>query len=77
MKRPEYAAGVTAMYRKYIDAYYLYGKKSYCVKKSDMEKLGKLYIRNRLQTGYYERTNGREMISYGSYLLIYDRSPDW
>ena len=66
MKRPEYAAGVTAMYRKYIDAYYLYGKKSYCVKKSDMEKLGKLYIRNRLQTGYYERTNGREMISYGS-----------
>lgn len=64
MKKPEYAAGVTAIYRKYIDAYYRYGKKSYRVKKEDMDRLKNLYIRSGIQTGYYERTNGREMITY-------------
>ncbi|MCM1154593.1 MAG: U32 family peptidase [Roseburia sp.] len=64
MKRPEYAAGVTSVYRKYIDLYYQYGKKSCQVRKNDMDKLKKLYIRSALETGYYERTNGKEMITY-------------
>lgn len=63
MKKPEYAAGVTAIYRKYIDAYYANGAADYHVAKSDMDKLRNLYIRSEIQTGYYERHNGREMIT--------------
>lgn len=108
MKKPEYAAGVTSIYRKYIDRYYnecydnkhydnkyydnkYYNNKRYqnlqytneqydnnCrnvadlfqVDKSDMDKLYKLYIRSDVQNGYYERYNGKEMITIGkgSYL---------
>lgn len=73
MKKPEYAAGVTAIYRKYIDGYYenFYKKSqtdsvmksSWHVEKPDMDRLRKLYIRSGIQTGYYERRNGREMIT--------------
>ena len=63
MKRPEYAAGVTAVYRKYIDAYYEKGAQAYRVEQSDMDRLQRLYIRDEVQTGYYERRNGREMIT--------------
>ena len=63
MKRPEYAAGVTAIYRKYIDAYYKNGAGAYRVRDVDMDKLRKLYIRTEIQTGYYERMNGSEMVT--------------
>lgn len=63
MKRPEYAAGVTAIYRKYIDRYYEKGSLDYRVEEADMDRLRKLYIRDEVQTGYYERHNGREMIT--------------
>lgn len=68
MKKPEYAAGVTAVYRKYIDRYYeeyqeISGTEPWYVEKPDMDRLRNLYIRSEIQTGYYERTNGREMIA--------------
>lgn len=63
MKKPEYAAGVTAMYRKYIDLYYCLGKDGYRVEPKDLDRLRGLYIRSEIQTGYYERHNGREMIT--------------
>lgn len=63
MKRPEYAAGVTAVYRKYIDLYYREGTDGYRVEPEDMDRLRRLYIRSEIQTGYYERHNGREMIT--------------
>ncbi len=63
MKRPEYAAGVTAVYRKYLDIYYEKGSQAYRVELADMDRLRKLYIRDEVQTGYYERRNGREMIT--------------
>lgn len=63
MKRPEYAAGVTAIYRKYIDLYYREGAAGYRVDPADMDRLRGLYIRSEIQTGYYERHNGREMIT--------------
>lgn len=63
MKKPEYAAGVTALYRKYIDMYIRYGADGYRVTKEDMDMLRSLYIRSEIQTGYYERHNGREMIT--------------
>ena len=63
MKKPEYAAGVTALYRKYIDLYEEKGVKDFHVTNDDMENLCSLYIRSEVQTGYYERHNGREMIT--------------
>lgn len=63
MKRPEYAAGVTAVYRKYIDRYYADGADACRVEPEDMDRLRKLYIRSEIQTGYYERHNGKEMIT--------------
>lgn len=63
MKKPEYAAGVTAIYRKYIDLYYQVGKANYFVDSKDLVKLKSLYLRSQLQDGYYHRHNGREMIS--------------
>lgn len=62
MKRPEYAAGVTAIYRKYIDRCYEECAR-YQVEKANLDRLKRLYIRSEIQTGYYERHNGKEMIT--------------
>lgn len=73
MKRPEYAAGVTAVYRKYIDRYYeltaKYGAAAaeyFSVEKADYDRLTSLYIRSNVQDGYYFRHNGKEMVTIDS-----------
>ncbi len=73
MKKPEYVAGVTAIYRKYIDLYYRClkdGQKvnqaEWKIDKKDLRTLESLYIRSGTQDGYYFRHNGREMITLGS-----------
>lgn len=66
MKKPEYAAGVTAIYRKYIDKYYQNLNKPFTVDKIDLEQLSKLYIRSEIQDGYYFKQNGPEMITLNS-----------
>lgn len=63
MKSPEYVAGVTAMYRKYIDAYLLEPDKEFKVAKRDEELLRGLYIRSDICRGYYEKHNDRSMIT--------------
>lgn len=63
MKKPEYAAGVTAIYRKYIDRYLHNPDEPYRVEKEDMDCLRQLYMRSGLLDGYYNRHNGREMIT--------------
>lgn len=74
MKKPEYAAGVTAVYRRYIDRYYglreKYGAEKagehFAVEKQDSRMLTSLYIRSQVQDGYYFRKNGREMLTLNS-----------
>ena len=66
MKKPEYAAGVTAIYRKYIDLYYEKGADAYCVEKKDLEHLSALYIRSQIQEGYYFKHNGADMVTLKS-----------
>lgn len=74
MKKPEYAAGVTAVYRKYIDRYYelreRFGEEQaaerYQVLPEDLEALSSLYIRSQKQDGYYFKHSGREMITLKS-----------
>lgn len=64
MKKPEYTAGVTAVYRRYIDRYEEKGPEGYRVDSGDIQKLHSLYIRSEVQTGYYDRHNGPEMITF-------------
>ena len=69
MKSPHYAAGVTALYRKYLDLYTEWdaaGRKTpWKVSQEDMKKLRSLYLRSDLSTGYYYRRNGRELLTIG------------
>lgn len=65
MKKPAYAAGVTAIYRKYIDLYYEQ-KENFQVAQADMKQLKSLYIRSQTGNGYYKRHNGKEMLSLTS-----------
>lgn len=74
MKKPEYAAGVTALYRKYIDLYYK-NPNAYYVDERDIEYLKKLYIRSDIQEGYYHLHNGKEMITITS--PAYEGSDDY
>lgn len=64
MKSPQYVAGVTAIYRKYIDTYYQTG--NITVTREDRELLNQLYIRSHSDTGYYKRYNGKTMITLES-----------
>lgn len=66
MKKPEYTAGVTAVYRKYIDLYRKQGRAGYRVEPEDMELLRSLYIRTDIQDGYYFKHNGADMVTLTS-----------
>lgn len=63
MKKPEYVALVTAMYRKYVDLYLQKGKEGFRVEPKDREMLMDLYNRGGSHGGYYHTKNGREMVS--------------
>ena len=63
MKNVNYAAGVTGIYRKYVDRYLEYGREGFKVEDSDINDLMDLYNRGAFTTGYYNNTKGREMIS--------------
>ncbi|MGL4790537.1 MAG: peptidase U32 family protein, partial [Anaerotignaceae bacterium] len=62
MKSPEYVAGVTKIYRKYIDMYFETPDK-YKVEESDMKILLQLFNRGGFTQGYYENHSGESMMS--------------
>ena len=64
MKAPEYTAGVTAVYRKYIDRYLQNGR--YEIAPEDEKRLADLYLRSGKQEGYLRQHNGKNMISITS-----------
>ncbi len=63
MKKPEYVAGVTAMYRKYTDLYLRNGRSGFSVLREDREILMDLYNRGGFSEGYYREHNGRGMMA--------------
>jgi len=65
MKRPEYAAGVSAVYRKYIDLYYE-NPEAYRIDPADQKLLNSLYLRSRTGGGYYHTRNGKELLTLQS-----------
>ena len=62
MKKLEYAAGVTSIYRKYLDLYESCPE-HYRVEDTDMERLLALGNRNGFTAGYYDMRNGRSMMT--------------
>lgn len=66
MKKAEYAAGVTSIYRKYIDKKLQNPDRKLHFKKEDLEDLSKLYIRSKRQDGYYYKQNGADMVTLDS-----------
>lgn len=69
MKRPEYAAGVTAVYRRNIDRYYRlkqqHREMEWKVDPEDLGMLEQLYLRTQRSEGYYNCYNGRTLITVG------------
>ena len=71
MKRPEYAAYVSFLYRKYVDLYQTLGPLGYenYIKKhqkefdQDLANVMDLYNRGNFSTGYYTCHNGKHMMS--------------
>lgn len=61
LKSPEYVAGVTHLYRKYVD-FHLMGQD---IKVSDDDRymLENLYLRGSIGHGYYHKHNGKDMVS--------------
>ena len=63
MKRAEYTAGVTEIYRKYLDMYLNDNNADYKVSDEDRIKLMDLYNRGGFTKGYYNKRNGADMMS--------------
>lgn len=63
MKKPEYVASVTAMYRKYVDMFVEKGEDGYKVSEDDIKILMDIYNRGSFTEGYYERHNSRELMT--------------
>lgn len=63
MKKPEYAAFTSAMYKKYSERYYELGKEGYTIDTLDIERLQNLYHRGESSGGYYSISCGRAMVT--------------
>lgn len=63
MKKPEYVAGVTSVYKKYTDLYLEKGREGFFVKEKDREALMDLYNRGGFSNGYFMQHNGLNMIA--------------
>ncbi|MCD8348480.1 MAG: U32 family peptidase [Lachnospiraceae bacterium] len=63
MKQPQYAAGVTSVYRRYMDLYRRKGRAGYRVEKEDRQALLNLFDRGGFSQGYYHSKNGPAMIA--------------
>lgn len=63
MKKPEYVSGVTAIYRKYADLYFKYGREKYSVDEEDIILLKEIYNRGGFTDGFYMCQNSSEIMT--------------
>lgn len=63
MKQAEYAAGVTGIYRRYLDQYLEHPAQKYRVLPEDLKKLEDLGSRSGFTKGYYIQQNGPDMMA--------------
>ena len=66
MKKPEYTAGVTSIYRKYLDLLFEKGPEAYQVSAKDKQYLLDLFNRGGSCTGYYQMQNGPTMMAFSN-----------
>jgi len=64
MKSPEYVAGVSYAYRKYVDMYLEKGRDGYMVEEQDIRQLMDLYNRGGFCKGYYYAQNDKSMMTF-------------
>ncbi len=66
MKQPHYTAGVTGIYRKYLDLYLKMGREGYKVKEEDRRALLNIFNRGGSCSGYYQQHNGPSMMAFSN-----------
>lgn len=64
LKRPEYAAAVSRVYRKYLDLAFE-NSDGYRVAREDLHELLQIFNRGGFSTGYYQGKSGSSMMSFG------------
>lgn len=64
MKKPEYAAFVTSIYRKYIDMYYEKG--SVELDSTDIKNISNIYLRSETSPGYYFQKKSDKLLTLNS-----------
>ncbi|MDO4273311.1 MAG: DUF3656 domain-containing protein [Eubacteriales bacterium] len=64
MKQPGYTAGVTSVYRKYLDLYLEKGGENYQVEENDRRYLLELFNRGGSCSGYYKMQRGPSMMAF-------------
>lgn len=64
MKQPSYTAGVTSVYRKYLDLLFEKGSENYQVKEADRRYLIEIFNRGGSCKGYYQMQNGPSMMAF-------------
>ena len=64
MKSPRYTAGVTEVWRKYIDLFEHEGAENYRVNPKDKKMLSDLFDRGGFTDGYYFEHNGQDMMAW-------------
>mgnify|MGYP002796323673 CR=1 FL=1 len=75
MKQPGYTAGVTSVYRKYLDLLFEKGAENYRVAEKDKQYLLDLFNRGGSCTGYYQMQNGPSMMAFSNEKKTGDVSP--
>lgn len=63
MKKTSYAAGVTSVYRKYLDIFKVSGAENYRVEKDDLNELLKISNRSGYTKGYFKTINSQGMVT--------------
>ncbi|WP_373216829.1 U32 family peptidase [Ruminococcus sp. 5_1_39BFAA] len=76
MKQPGYTAGVTRIYRKYLDLFLEKGGEDYQVEERDKKYLLDLFTRGGSCTGYYEMQNGPSMMAFSNEKKTGDVQPE-
>lgn len=66
MKQPRYTAGVTGIYRKYLDLYLKNGREGYKVTEEDRKFLLDIFNRGGSCSGYFKQHNGPSMMAFSN-----------
>ena len=75
MKQPGYTAGVTSVYRKYLDLLFEKGEENYRVEEADKRYLLDLFNRGGSCNGYYQMQNGPSMMAFSNEKKTGDVTP--